>query len=220
MSPEQEQVARLLREHGPVAPPGLRTRIEAEIARATERRSRRRPLLNRLAIGGAVASLLVVLAVAMQALFAGGGATVFDAHGLSARGPDAPPPSPRSGDRELLAANVGGVAFPNWEPEFGWRAIGERSDEFDGRRTRTVFYFHEGHTIGYTIVPGQPLDPPDYAERRIRNGVEVALLRDGHGHDIAIFERQGKTCVLSGHVERRSTLVELAAWAGNGQVRF
>jgi hypothetical protein len=54
-----------------------------------------------------------------------------------------------------------------------------------------------------------------------RDGLEIALSHDaGHGgHDIAVFERDGRTCVLAGHVMRVSTLVELAAWTGGGAVR-
>jgi hypothetical protein len=36
---------------------------------------------------------------------------------------------------------------------------------------------------------------------------------------VAIFERNGRTCVLAGHVMRVSTLVKLAAWKGGGEVR-
>jgi hypothetical protein len=83
-----------------------------------------------------------------------------------------------------------------------------------------VFYEHQSHTIAYTIISGAPLEIPRDAARRRVNGVDLALLRDEHGHDIVVFQRDGKTCVLSGHVERRSTLVELAAWNGDGQLEF
>ena len=70
-----------------------------------------------------------------------------------------------------------------------------------------------GHRIAYTIVPGAPLDPPAGARIVRRGGLEIALLHDA-GRDIAIFERDGRTCILAGHVERASTLVRLAAWTG------
>jgi hypothetical protein len=214
-------VSHALSEHGPLAPAGLRLRIEAEIARAD--RSSRRPRLaaGRLATAaGGVAACLAGLALVLSALFGSPEPSVADIHRVSAEGPEAPAPPPERTASERLAASVGGVSFPNLEREFGWRTVGERSDRLYGRDTRTVFYEHEGHLIGYTIVGGAPLDVPADAERELAGGVEVRLLRDDHGHEIAVFERGGRTCVLSGHVERRSTLVELATWNGDGQVAF
>ena len=37
---------------------------------------------------------------------------------------------------------------------------------------------------------------------------------------VAIFERNGRTCVLSGEVLDERTLVELAGWKGSGAVEF
>jgi hypothetical protein len=72
-----------------------------------------------------------------------------------------------------------------------------------------------GHRIAYTIVPGPAVDPPADARIVRRDGVAVALVRDGE-RDVAIFERDGRTCVLAGHVEDPSTLVELASWNPSG----
>jgi hypothetical protein len=148
--------------------------------------------------------------------------TVLEVHGLLARGPEAPAPPTVQGAKNELAAQVDGVSFPNLQlkPGFDWRAVGQRSDELDGRATRTVYYEHEGHRVAYTIVSGKPLGIPATAEPRRRNGVDVGLLRDQHGHDIAVFERGGRTCVISGHVERRSSLVRLATWSGHGEISF
>ena len=74
----------------------------------------------------------------------------------------------------------------------------------------TVFYEHMGHRLAYTILPGLAESPAGARVVR-RNGVEIALYRDGE-HDVAVFERDGRTCVLAGHVLRESTLVKLAAW--------
>ncbi|MQA72741.1 MAG: hypothetical protein GEU88_00025 [Solirubrobacterales bacterium] len=215
---EERRVAGLLADHGPLASPALRARVEAEIAGANERRRLRVPILG-VALAGAAATLLVALALFLPGVL-GGEAGVGDAHGLSAGGPTAPAPAPQAHRPELLAASLDGIAFPDWEREFGWEAFGQRSDELDGRRTETVFYEHEGHTIAYTIVSGAPLEPPADAKPRRIGGVELYASRDSHGHDIVSFERQGKTCVLSGHVEERSTLLELAAWRGDGQIGF
>jgi hypothetical protein len=167
---------------------------------------------------------MAALALVLSVLFGmgGGNPSVFDVHGLSAAGPEAAAPPPVPGAENELAAQVDGVHFPNpkLRPGFEWKAAGERSDTLDGRTTRTVFYEHEGHLIGYTIVGGSPLEIPADAERVRKHGVDVALLRDEHGHDIAMFERDGKTCVISGHVEKRSTFVRLATWSGHGQLSF
>jgi hypothetical protein len=164
------------------------------------------------------AAALAALALVLSALFGANAPTVTDVHRLSASGPESPAPPPERGASARLAASVEGVAFPNLEPRFGWRTLGERSDQIDGRQAETLFYEHEGHVVGYTIVAGEPLEVPADAERRQARGADVWLLREEDGHEIAVFERDGRTCVLSGHVERRSTLVELATWTGHGQV--
>jgi hypothetical protein len=219
-SSDHSRVARALSEHGPLAPPALRFRIENELGRASRSARPRRRLGRLAAAAGGLAACLALLAVALSALLGTTEPSVADVHGISAAGPEAPAPPPERRSTQRLAANLEGVAFPNLEPRFGWRTVGERADRLDGRETRTVFYEHEGHLIGYTVVGGDALDVPSDAERLRAGGVEVALLRDDHGHDIAVFERGGKTCVLSGHVERRSTLVELATWSGDGRVPF
>jgi hypothetical protein len=126
---------------------------------------------------------------------------------------------PRQDDAPLLTGGVEGVAFPDWHQAFGWHVRGAREDVFDGREARTVFYVHMGHRIGYTIVAGDTLDIPEGAEIVYRNGVEIALLRDGP-RDIAVFVRDGLTCILSGEVMARETLVKLAAWHADGAIQF
>ena len=120
-----------------------------------------------------------------------------------------------------LDAEVDGVVFPDWEPEFGWRATGMRRDEVEGRPATTVFYEHTGHRLAYTIVSGPALPRPAGARTVERDGLQMSVYRDpSHGgHDVAVFERDGRTCVVAGHVMRRSTLLKLAAWTGGGDVR-
>jgi hypothetical protein len=38
--------------------------------------------------------------------------------------------------------------------------------------------------------------------------------------DVVTFERNGRTCVLSGDVHDPDTLVKLASWEGKGAVNF
>jgi hypothetical protein len=173
-----------------------------------------RPAL-RLALAGALATVLALLAVLASQ---GGDPTVERAASISqlpatARAPNASGP--------VLGAEVDGVAFPDWGPEFGWHATGMRNDEIDGRRATTVFYEHEGHRLAYTIVSGPALPRPDQAQTIERDGLELSVYRDPDhgGHDVAVFERDGRTCVVAGHVLELSTLLELASWKGSGSIR-
>jgi hypothetical protein len=173
-----------------------------------------RPAL-RLALAGALATVLALLVVLASQ---GGDPTVERAASISqlpatARAPTASGP--------VLRAEVDGVAFPDWGPEFGWNAMGMRNDEIDGRRATTVFYEHEGHRLAYTIVSGPPLPRPDQAQTIEREGLEMSVYRDPDhgGHDVAVFERDGHTCVVAGHVLELSTLIELASWKGAGSIR-
>jgi len=121
----------------------------------------------------------------------------------------------------VLSEKGDGVPFPDWGPEFGWHATGTRRDTIDGRRMTTVFYQHQGHRIAYTIVSGPALKPPAHAHTIVRDGLKIALYRDPRhgGHEVAVFERDGRTCVIAGHVIHKSTLPKLAAWKGDGEIR-
>jgi hypothetical protein len=94
-----------------------------------------------------------------------------------------------------------------------------QDDVIEGRQARTVFYEHMGHRVGYTIVAGETLDIPEGAEIVRRNGVEIALFRDGP-RAVAVFVRDGLTCILSGEVLDRMTLVTLASWHADGAIEF
>ena len=122
---------------------------------------------------------------------------------------------PRSSERSFA-----GVRFPAWSEEFRWRADGARSDELDGRETETVFYRHTHHRIGYTVISGSA----DRASRRRREpdrrrSSSYTASASGR-QDVVTFERNGRTCVLSGDVHDPNTLVKLASWRGDGSVPF
>ena len=127
-----------------------------------------------------------------------GGPSVVDQAAALAHEPATAPTPASSG--AVLDASVDGVAFPDWSDEFGWNERGARRDTLDGRSTTTVFYEHMGHRIAYTILPGEPAAPPEGSRTVRRNGLEIALSRAGD-QTIAVFERDGRTCVLAGHVE-------------------
>ena len=166
----------------------------------------------------AAGALVVVLLVLVAVMPQGGGSTVERAADL-AKLPATESAPASSG--AVLRAEVDGVSFPDWGARFGWHETGMRRDELDGRATETVYYEHEGHRIAYTIVSGARLPRPSDARVVRRDGLEIALYRDpSHGgHDVAVFERGGRTCVLAGHVLELSTLLELAAWKGGGSLR-
>jgi hypothetical protein len=147
-----------------------------------------------------------------------GGPSVEQAAALAARTATEPTPPAVAGRPELLARDVDGVTFPEWGKQFGWHASGARTDEIAGRHAVTVFYEHQGHRIGYTIVSGDPLDVPANADRMRVNGLDLAIYHDGH-RTVAVFERGGHTCVLAGHVIHNDTMPKLASWRANGAIR-
>lgn len=127
-------------------------------------------------------------------------------------------PRSRPGHPALVTASFEGVDFPNWSRRFGWHTTGARTDHLGGRTTFTVFYAHMGHRIGYTVVSGPPLDIPTRGRQLTRNGLTVTVIGDGM-HASAVFVRNGRTCILSGHFAHRSTLIKLASWKGEGEIR-
>jgi hypothetical protein len=163
----------------------------------------------------AIATALFLLAVLVPG---GGPSTVQRAADLAQQPATQPAPAAAGA---VLRAEVDGVPFPDWGPDFGWHETGMRRDRLDGRRTTTVYYEHTGHRLAYTIISGPPLPRPDATRLVRRDGLDIALYRDpGHGgHDVAVFERGGRTCVVAGHVRELDTLLKLAAWKGEGSIR-
>jgi hypothetical protein len=211
---EQERAVALVR--GAVAdveaPAGLRRRVEA----GQRARRRSRPL----ALVGAAATLAAAALVLVLVLPGGaGGPTVAEAATIGARGAVAPPPPARPDEPKLLARDVEGVAFPSWTRNFGWEATGARADELDGRDTTTVFYGKDGKEIAYTIVGGDTLDAPDGAQAVRREGTDLRVFRQGD-RLVVTWQRNGRTCVLSGTGVTEDVLVKLAAWKGQGAVEF
>ncbi len=103
-------------------------------------------------------------------------------------------------DRPERSAPVGSDYLP------GFKAIGARTDEIDGRRAETVIYTRGDVGIHYTVVDGDPLDLPD--GRRVRAaGRDLVLARDGDVSIVAWYA-YGKTCVLA---SRNATPDEVAA---------
>jgi hypothetical protein len=201
----QRRAVAAVRAARPPAPDELRRGIEAQMRVATPRRVRRHALAG-LAATAALALLMVLLPLGPPQA-----PPVTEVAALAERGVGAPAPAPDPRHRGHLAEHTDGVPYPDWTDAFGWRAHGARADELAGRRAETVFYEHDGHVIGYTIIEGDPLEPPRDARRVVRNGREIHAWKDG-ARDVVTFQRDGRTCVLSGDVLARETLIALAAW--------
>jgi hypothetical protein len=212
----QRATASALRGLDVAAPPRLRQRIEADRARPSAPVRRRR-----LAFGGALAgaAAAIALTIALVAPSGSGGPTVVQAAQLSnlpATEASVPvdPANPK-----LLDAAVDGVPFPNLHANFVWHEAGDRSDELDGRDTKTVFYERAGQRIGYTILSGDPIDPPAGANPSVQNGVRLSTATED-GRAIVTWLRDGRTCVLSGKHVSAKDLREVASWKGDGAVPF
>jgi hypothetical protein len=208
---EQRRAVAFVRGVDVEAPAALRSRVEA----------RRRPRTRRIALGAVFATAAVAAAVVLLVTLPGGvgGPSLADAAALGARPPAQPAPGPSASEPKLLDAEIEGVAFPSWDEKFGWRTVGARTDEIGGRDTKTVFYEKEGKRIAYTVVGGDALDAPDTTGSARREGTDVTVLQAGD-RAIVTWERQGKTCILSGKGVPAGTLVKLAVWKGKGAVGF
>ena len=210
----QRRAAGALRAIDVSAPARLRTALSAE--RPAPARRRFAPLVW----AGAAAA---VAAVAVAIVLLAGGAstpTIEQAAGLASRPATAPAPAPRADQPTLLTAEAEGLAYPNWAREFGWRASGERSDELGDRDATTVLYRNaDDNRLAYTIVSGTALEPEPGAKPTTVDGVRLSVTRDGD-RTVVTWLRDGHTCVLSGSGVPRRTMLELAAWKGDGAVAF
>jgi hypothetical protein len=197
----------------PSAPPQLRRRIEAQLERPPRGSDIRLPRigLRHTAVAGVVAAVALALLMVLLPLGPAQAPAVSEVAELAERGIVAPAPAADAQRRGFLAEEADGIPYPDWSDAFGWTADGARADALADRSAETVFYEHEGHHIGYTIIDGDALAPPPDARRIVRNGVELHAYKDGP-RDVVTFEREGRTCVLSGDVLQQETLLRLAAW--------
>jgi hypothetical protein len=201
-----ERVSRVLGSGGPAVPDTL------YVPQVTLRPARR----LRLWVPTVAAAAGVALAILVVVLTSAGDSGLRAYASISAR-PETQA-TPKS-DGELLDRSFQGVSYPDWSRDFGWMAEGARTDQIEGRRADSVFYMHHGHRIAYTVIEGAPIEPPEDATTRRVGGVTLRIFRDGP-RDVVTFVRNGHTCVLEGEVLSLETLVELAAWRGDGAVNF
>ena len=204
------------------APLALKARVEEMgAARGRHKGEKRTGIRTRLgglrwpAAGVAAGAIAVTLAVVM---LIGGGPGIEDVASAATR-----PPTARvavvPADSKVLKERVADVRFPNYFGKFGWKAVGTRTDEIQGRATRTVFYEKDGKRIAYTVVSGAALEEPDAADRATVEGTVIRALR-ASGREVVTWRRRGHTCVLSSKDVPRAELLALAGWKGKGDVAF
>jgi hypothetical protein len=206
------------------APESLHRRVDAMIAaksahggtrdatRSGDRGARSFGLAPRLAAVGAIAAVVVALALAVG--LSGGSSTlsVRDASAVTLRGATAPPPAESTANRRELTASVDGVSFPYWGGHFGWRSTGSRTDTVDGRTVTTVFYAnHRGQRVGYAIAAGSAPAQMSGGVVSMRDGTPYRLLTV-NGVAVVTWMRSGRLCVVSGRGVSGDRLLALASW--------
>jgi hypothetical protein len=192
------------------APANLRMRLADGHRTAGRRRRFALPALGGLGLAALAAVVLVLVGV--------GGApsapSVDDAVALALAPPTAPAPAIDPANMHLVRAQIGGITFPNYTYAWPkWTTKGARRDRISGRDATTIVYRGPRGDVGYTIVDGKPLDPPNDARHVRAGGVDLSVLRRDDGATVVTWERDGHTCVLAGRgagVERQ--LVRFASW--------
>jgi hypothetical protein len=199
------------------APARLRAEVERRHGAGRAAGGGRRRVRIGGAIAAAAAAALVVILVLPGAF--SGAPSVADAAALAEKPPNQAAPEGVPGAAALLRAEVDDVPFPDYAAKFGWKPVGARHDDPSGRGATTVYYEKGGRRIGYTIVTGDPLDPPSDARSTTRGGVEYRWFRDDD-RTVLTWERGGHTCVLSGTAVPPAELLMLADWRGMGAIPF
>jgi hypothetical protein len=199
------------------APLALRERIERD-------RERARPVARRRLFGlaGSFAAVAAAAAVAVVISLDGSATpSVLATVRLASAGPALPAPAHDARNPSLLRTKIEGIPFPDWNEQFKWRAVGARTDEIEGRRTKTVYYENPlGARAAYTIVGGAAIPPPDGARTlRLRGNPFHLLTQDGRR--VVVWDRGGHTCVMSAPTSvPEERLLDLAAWDDGGKVPF
>jgi hypothetical protein len=173
------------------APAALRDRIEAS-------RPKRATLARRrFAYAGGVVGALAAIALAVVLVLPGGtpGApSVSDAAAVAARGPVQGPPAPDPANPGArLRQSVGEVYFPNWTSQFGWKAVGARTDSLNGHRAVTVYYEWQGQEVAYTIVDGTLSQPA--GQNALVNNTTIRTFTLA-GRPGVTWRVSGDTCIL------------------------
>ena len=191
-------------------PATLAASVAAAVPRRKPRRAGGRGLAWRLGLAGALVA--AVAAVVVLSLNRGPAApSVAAAAGLARQAPSGAAPASLGTSGTTLAASVQGVAFPDFAPAYGWRAVGVRQARVGGRAATAVYYGKEGRRIAYVIVAGPGLARPPSAASTTIGGVQYQTLRL-NGAPAVTWRRDGHTCVLTGAASP-AELLTLASWS-------
>ena len=110
------------------------------------------------------------------------------------------------------------MPFPAWNEEFGWRGVGQRADELEGRATRTVQYGKDADGWRTPSSRATRSTCPGTRARSPATGLENLRVFTQGGRTVVTWQRDGRTCVLSSAGASEDTLTKLAVWNGGGAV--
>ncbi len=102
-----------------------------------------------------------------------------------------------------------GDGFDDFAARAGWAPVGARSDDVEGLAITTVFWGREGRRVAHTVVPGDPVVPPDGARRTGRRGVLLHSF-DAGPRTAVTWTEDGRTTVISAIGVGRGELYDLA----------
>jgi anti-sigma factor RsiW len=208
---EQEEAVAAVRLRAEPAP----QRLHDAIVRMPERPRRLRPAGAAVAVVTAVAAaavgalVLPALPGSEQAAPTLAAATALGARSITSARPVSRP-STGKGHPMLAGVGVEGVRYPDWRREYGFRAIGSRTDRLGSRRATTVFYVKGGRRVAYTVLSGGPVNIPR-GSRPVRWKGKLRHVFTANGRVAVTWQRRGHTCIVSGHGLRRHVLVKLTA---------
>jgi hypothetical protein len=187
-----EDVARLRAAIERAAPPAaLGSRVGRQIARAREKRARRR----RMSVGGFALAGGLALTVAALALPAGTQPSIEQAVRVAAAASLAPAPAVDSAAPRRLTAHVDDVWFPSWHA-LRWRAVARSSETVAGSPALTVYYARgDGVRVAYTIV-GRTLPWPDHSRAVTYNWTKLYVYADSRQRVIT-WRARGHQCVIA-----------------------
>jgi hypothetical protein len=194
------------------APLSLREAIERERATARGRAPFWRR--HRWILAGAASAAAALVAVALVLVSGSDGAepSLDEVYAAAEHEPTGPAPATAGGDPPVLDTRVGALEFPDWRASFGWKAVGRRDSELEGRRVTTVYYRNpEGARLGYAVVAGDPLGGRP-AGRPIEHKGDTYDVDRGEERTIVTWTQQRHTCaIVAPSAVPRSSLIDLAA---------
>lgn len=196
------------------APHSLREAVDRAATARPAQQPRFGLTRGRLLVAGAgLCVALVALVFALGGNGGAGGPTVAQVAAAGRLPARQGPPAPTGGSMPRLAAEVQGLAFPDWTAAFGWTATGERSDRVGGRAVTTVFYADaKGAALGYSIVEGAPIGGAPAGADVQRGATRFRVARRA-GRTTVTWTQSGRTCVIDApSTVPDAKLVLLASW--------